>query len=64
MMEKVLQEGCDDERTGTIEKCYKGRELDCSPASKDSRFTGESFTKEGCPVRNPSPVGGQPFSRV
>jgi len=42
-MGKALQQGCDDERTGTIERCYKGREEDFSPISEDSRFAGESF---------------------
>ena len=45
---KALQR-CDDGRTGTIEKCYKGREEDHSPISEDSRFTDESFTKKRSP---------------
>jgi len=43
----------DDRRTGMIERCYKGREEDCSPISEDSRFAGESITKEGSPTRDP-----------
>jgi len=54
MMGKVLQQRWDDKQTTTIEKCYKGREEDCSPASEDSRFVRESFTKEQSPERNPS----------
>jgi len=59
-MGKELQQGCNDRRTSTIERCYKGREEDCSPVSEDSRFTGESFTKEGSPERDPSPVAVSP----
>lgn len=55
-MGKALQQKCDDERTGKIERCYKGQEENCLLVSEDSRFTGESFTKEGCPRRDPSPV--------
>jgi len=56
-MRKALQQRCDDERTSTIGRCYKGRkEEDCTPVSEDSRSTGESFTKEGSPTRDPSPV--------
>jgi len=50
---KVLQQRCDNKRTGTIERCYEGSE-DCLPVSEDSRFVGESFTKEGSPERDPS----------
>jgi len=59
-MGKVLQQRCDDGRTGTIARCYKRREDDCSPTSEDSRFTGESSTKEGSPTRDPSPVAVSP----
>jgi len=40
---------------GTIERCYKEREKDCSPVSEDSRFTGESFTKEDFQKENLPP---------
>ena len=60
MMGKELQQRCDDRRTGMIERCYTGREEDCTPISRDSRFAGESFTKEGSPERNPSPVAVSP----
>jgi len=40
-----------------IERRYKGREEDCLPVSEDSRFAGESITKEGSPESNPPPVG-------
>jgi len=63
-MGKALQQRCDDRRTGTIERCCKGREEDCSPVSEDSRFAGESFTKEGSPRRDPFPSGSQPFNEV
>jgi len=43
-----------------IARCYKGREEDCSLISEDSRFTGESFTKEESPERDPSPVADSP----
>ena len=59
-MGKVLQQRRDDGRTGTIARCYKGREEDCSPVSKDSRFMEESFTKEGSPEQDPSPVAVSP----
>jgi len=52
---KALQQRCDNERTGTIERCYREREEDYSPISEDSRFTAESSTKEGSPERDPSP---------
>jgi len=42
MMGKALQQRCDDRRTSTIERCYKGREEDCSPISEDPRITGET----------------------
>jgi len=57
---KVLQQRCDDGRTDTIERCYTGREEDCSPILEDSRLTGGSFTKEGSPERDPSPVALSP----
>jgi len=38
-MGKALQQKCDDGRTNTIERCYKGREEDCSPISEDSRLS-------------------------
>ena len=53
-MGKALQQRCDDRSTSTIERCYRGREEDCSSILEDSRFTGESFTKEGSPGRDPS----------
>ena len=59
-MGKVLQQRCDDKRTGTIERFYKVREEDCSPISEDARFTGESFTKEGSPTRDPSSMAVSP----
>ena len=59
-MGKVLQQRCDDKRTGIIERYYKGREEDWSTVSEDSRFTEESFTKEGSPTRDPSPVAVSP----
>jgi len=55
-MGKALQQRYDDGRTSTIERCYKGREKDCSPISEDRRFTGVAFTMEGAPERDPSPV--------
>ena len=61
--EGLLQQRCDDKRTSKIEKCYKGREEDGSPIPEDSRFTGESFTKEESPERAPSPVGVSPSMR-
>jgi len=48
-MGKVLQQKCNDKRTGTIESCYQGRGEGCSPVSEDSRFAGESSTNEGSP---------------
>jgi len=59
MIGKVFQQRCND-RAGTIERCCKGREEDCSPVSEDSRFAGESFTKEKSPGRDPSPVAVSP----
>jgi len=53
-MGKVLQQRCDDKRTGTIERFYKVREEDCSPVSEDSRLPEKMFTKEGSPTRDPS----------
>jgi len=52
MMEKVLQQRYNDRRTSMTERCYKGREEDCSPASENSRFTGERSTKKGAPERS------------
>ena len=62
-MGKVLQQRCDDNRTGTIERCYEGRKEDCSPVSEDSRSAGEGFTKEGFPTTNPSPAAVSPSVR-
>jgi len=59
-MGKALQQMCDDGRTDTIERHCKRREEDCSHISEDSRFTGESFTKEGSPERDPFPVAVSP----
>jgi len=60
-MGNALQQRCDDGgRTGTIERCCKGREEDCLPISKDSRFVGEGSAKEGSPERDPSPVAVSP----
>ena len=59
-MGKALQQRCDDKRTDTIERCYKGREEEHLPISEDSRFTRESFTKKGSPERDPSPVAVSP----
>jgi len=59
-MGKALQQRCDDGRTNTIERCYKGREEDCSPISEDSKYAGESFTKEESPTRDPSPLAVSP----
>jgi len=59
-MGKVLQQRYDDGRTGTIERCYKGREEDHSPIPEDARFAGESFTKKGSPTRAPSLVTVSP----
>ena len=47
MMGKVLQQRCYDGKTSKIKSCYEGREKDCSPISKYSRFAGESFSKRG-----------------
>jgi len=58
-MGKALQQRCYDGRTSTV-RCYNGREEDCSPALEDCRFAGESFTKEGSPERDPSPVAVSP----
>lgn len=33
-MGKVLQQRCDNRRTGTVERIYKEREEDCSPYEK------------------------------
>ena len=60
MMGKVLQQRCDDGRTGTIERCYKEREEDCSPVSEDSRLVEESFTKERSPTTDLSPAAVSP----
>jgi len=59
-MRKALQQRCDDRRTSMIERYYNGREEDCSPISEDARFTGESFTKEGSPTRDPSSMAVSP----
>jgi len=59
-MGRVLKQRRDDGRSSTIERCYKGREEDCSPVSEDSRFTGKSFTKEGSLGRDPSPGAVSP----
>lgn len=45
---KVLQQSCDDcddRKTSTIERCYKGKEEGYSLILEDSAFTGEIFTK-------------------
>jgi len=63
-MGKALQQRGGDGRTSKIEMCYQGSEEDCSPVSEDSRFAGESFSKEGSPETDPSPGGGQPLNEV
>jgi len=62
-MGNALQQRCDGGRTGTIERCHKEKEEDCSPVLEDSRLSRESFTKEGPPGREPSPVGVSPQMR-
>jgi len=62
-MGKALQQRCDDRRTRMRERCYKGREEDCSPGSEDSRFRGGSFTKEGPSTRDPSSGADSPSMR-
>lgn len=52
---KVLQQGCNDGRTRTTERCYKEREEDHSPVSEDFRITRESCIKEGSPEKDSSP---------
>jgi len=42
MMRKALPQRCDEGRTSRIERCYKGREEDCSPISEDSRIAGKA----------------------
>ena len=49
-----------DRRISMIERFYKQRE-DSSPVSEDSRFTGESTTREQSPERDPSPVAVSPY---
>jgi len=39
------------------------KEADCSPVSEDSRFAGESFTKEEPAERDPSPGAVSPEMR-
>jgi len=63
-MGKASTQRCDDRRSCTIEKCYKGREEDCSSISEDSRDTEESFTKEVSQERDPSLGGSQPLNEV
>lgn len=46
MTGRALQQRYNDRRTSMTERCYKGREKDCSPASEDSKLTRESFTKK------------------
>jgi len=41
-----------------IERCYKGREEDCSPISEDSRFIGQSFTSKESPEKKILPQWG------
>jgi len=48
---KALQQRCDDKRTSTIERCYKERGKDCSPATEDSRLTEENLTKKRSPEK-------------
>jgi len=59
-MGKALQQRCEDRKTGPIERCYEGREENCSPISEVSRFAGKSFTSERSPDRDPSPVAVSP----
>jgi len=59
-MGKALQQRCDNERTGTTERCYKGREGGCSSVSEVSTFARESFPKEGSSERDPSPAAASP----
>lgn len=44
----------------TIKRGCKEQEENCLPTLEESRFTEESFTKEGCPERDPSPVAVSP----
>lgn len=59
-MEKALQQSCGDRGTGTTGRCYKGKEEGCSPVSEESRFAGESSTKEGSLETDPSLVAVSP----
>jgi len=44
-MGKLLQQRCDDRRSSTIKRAYKGREEGCSSISEDSRFTGKTLPR-------------------
>lgn len=59
-IEKTLQQRCNNKRTRTMERCYKGRKEDWSPIPEDSRFAKESFSKENPPEKNPSLVAISP----
>jgi len=59
-MGRALQQKRDNRGTRTIQKCYRERKEDYSPVSEDSRLTGESFTKEESPTRDPSQVAVSP----
>jgi len=49
MMRKALQQNCNDRRTGTIDRCYKGREEDwkkvAHPYQKTLGLQGKTSTK-------------------
>jgi len=60
-MGKALQQRCDDGRTSTTVRYYKGMEEECLPVSEDARFTGKSTSlDEGPPEGDPSPVAVSP----
>jgi len=63
-MRKALQQRCNGRKTSIIDQCYKGREEDCSPVSKDSRFAGESFTKMRSPKKKTLLSGSQLLNEV
>lgn len=59
-MGKTLQQRCNDEGINKTEICYKGKKEDCSSESEDSRFSGESFTRDEYPGKDPSRMAVSP----
>jgi len=63
MMERYCKGRLNDRKTSATERCYKGREKDCSPTSEDLGLQ-KKLHKEGISRKKSSHDGSQPLNEV